>query len=412
MAIVEFDDGLDEDGPTAPLLPPDDRLWRHPSELGFSAFAADPAHRSHADARLWTVAVLAGTIGALLAAGITVAATGPRTSTVAIPAVERQADPVTVAMLTGEPTTRPDLLALAEKLRPAIVGLTGHRDGAIVRASAVMFRSDGFMLTDLHVIAGVTALEAVLADNRRLDARVVGTDAESSLAVLKINGYGYDVAALGSTAGVRIGDPAIVLGSPVLSGGPPTIAVGSVRAMGRSVDTGGGQQVVGMIQTDANVGAGAWGGPVVDLNGVVIGISTARTTPNAAGGAGSQSSGYASPIELVSSAAEQLITSGHVIHAWLGIDGRDLDPSQAKALRLSGGVVVEEVDPSSPASACGLLRGDVIIAIDSRAVSSMGVLMMAVRSHHPGDRVLLRVRRGNAERTLTAVLAAQRLSND
>jgi S1-C subfamily serine protease len=391
---VEFDDELGEEQRQAPLLPAPDRLWRHPSEVALERPVA-PRHQP----RLWTVAVLAGTIGALLATGVEVAVSNPHTKiqTVDVPAVERQADPVTMVTLIGTSIEPLDVVAITQRVRPAVVELQGQNSAGTLtsRGSAVMFRSDGYMLTDAGVVAGAVTLTAVMADTRRVPARVLGTDPASGVALVKIAGSGYPVAALGSTAGVQVGQSAIAIGGAPQS--IPAVVVGTVRAVGRSIDDGQGRQLVGMIETDATPTYGAWGGALVDDNGVVIGI-TAGLQPS------TDPAVLATPIELAYAVASQLMDGGTVAYGWLGIDGRDLPAASAKSLGLVGGALVERVTAAGPADAGGLQPGDIITTIDNRAVSSMASVMLALRTHRPGDRVFLRVRRAGGTRTFTAVL--------
>jgi S1-C subfamily serine protease len=348
------------------------------------------------------VAVLAATIGALLATGAEVATGGTHTKiqTVVVPALERRADPVSVVTLVGMSTAPIDVMAVAQRVRPAVVELEAQNaTGAITgTGSAVMFRSDGYLITDMSVVAGAVGLTAVLADTRRVRARVLGSDPESGVALVKVDGSGYPVADLGSTSGVQVGEPAIAIG-----GTPSAVAamaVGTVRALGRSIDDGDGRQLVGMIQTDAVPASGGRGGALVDDNGVVIGITAGPQQ-----GAPGDGAVLATPIELAYAVASQLIDGGTVTYGWLGIDGRDLPADAAAAQHLLGGALVERVTSSSPAANCDLEPGDIITAINSRPVTSMASFMVALRTQRPSDRVFLHVRRNGQLRTLTAILA-------
>jgi S1-C subfamily serine protease len=290
-----------------------------------------------------------------------------------------------------------DVVAITQKVRPAVVELQAQNAaGAVTRSgSAVMFRSDGYLLTDTGVVAGAVTLTAVLADTRRIAARVLGSDPASGVALVKIDGSGYPVASLGSTAGVQVGQPAIAIG-----GAPraiPAVVVGTVRELGRSIDDGDGRQLVGMIETDAAPSPGAWGGALVDDNGVVIGITAAAHGDADAGV-------LATPIELAYAVASELMAGGPVSYGWLGVDGRDLPTTAAASMGLMGGALIERVTDSGPAAASGLQPGDIITFIDSRPVTSMAAFMVALRTHRPGDRVFLHIRRAGQPRTLMAVL--------
>ena len=395
--FVDADDEHDEDAPGAPLLPPDDRLWRHPSEVGDSRAGRGRV----AVPRVWTIAVLAGTVGALLGTSVSYLATRTQANirTVVVPAVERESDVVTVMAAAGKSKAAPDVVAVSQKIRPAIVHLIGKSGTSAVDGSGVLFRSDGFMLTSADGVAGATALTAVLADGRRFAARVVGVDLESGAAVVKMDGSSYQVAALGSTSALSTGAPVVAVSStPVMAGGP-AVAVGTVVNQARTINIPGGRQRVGMIETDAPLAPGAWGGALLAGNGVVVGIT----------GPGTSTSGshFATPIELAYAVARQLMASGRVLYPWIGIQGDDIVPTMATKLGLSGGALVDDVADASPAAVCGIHPGDVITAVNGRLVSSMGALMVLLRTHVPGDEVLLQVRRGDSEQLMRVRLGTR-----
>jgi S1-C subfamily serine protease len=394
---VESDDEHDEDAPGAPLLPPDDRLWRHPSELSNSRSGGTRL----AVPRIWTIAVLAGTVGVLLGTGVSylAARTQVETRTVVVPAVERESDVVTVMAAGGKSQAAPDVVAVTQRIDPAIVHLTGKSGASTVDGSAVLFRSDGFMLTSADGLAGATTLTAVLADGRRRPARVVGVEPESGTAVVKMEGSGYPVAALGTTSTLTNGTPVVAVSATPLVAGGPAVAVGTVINQARTVNIGGGRQRIGMIETDAPIALSGWGGALLAGNGVVVGIT----------GPGTSASGshFATPIELAGAVARQLMGGGRVAFPWIGIQGDDLDPALASKLGVGGGALVDDVADLSPAAACGIRAGDVITAINGRLVLSMGALMMLLRTHVPGDEVLLQVRRGVDEQLLRVKLGTR-----
>jgi S1-C subfamily serine protease len=341
---------------------------------------------------VWSIALLAGTIGALLGISTTYALSGPRTRVVTVPAIVQQMEPPPAAASSAPAANTPaDLTTASQRARPAIVRLSSGAN----TASGVLFRSDGYILTAARVADGDDALAAVLADGRRVTARVTGIDAGTGIAVLKLDGEGYPVATLGSAVSLEPGQAAVVMGYPGNEAGP-SATTGTVRSVGRTVDDGTGRKLIGMIQTDAPIGAGAWGGALLDARGAVIGIMWASDSqPGLAD---------ATPIDLAYSAANQLISGLQVTHAWLGIGGKDLDPGTAKALGIVGGAVVEQVQTLSPAAVAGLQPGDLITAVDGHPVASMADLMVTLRSYHPGDRVFLDVRRANVDQVISTVL--------
>ncbi|MGI8792591.1 MAG: S1C family serine protease, partial [Acidimicrobiales bacterium] len=232
---MEFDDDDElDDEPAAPLLPPDDRLWRHPSEIsatGPTASAARPFPRSH-EPRTMTVAALSSAISVLLTVGL-VAAIGPlRTERLAetriAPVVDTNTRPVSVVDVSG----------IADQLRPAVVRIEATAGNSTRWGSAILIRSDGVMLTAAHLVAGAKSVRATLADGTKLQAKVVGIDDDIDIAVLDLEGDGYASAVIGSATRLRVGEPAITLGAPGDDGGA-TVTAGIVGGLGRTVEYGG-----------------------------------------------------------------------------------------------------------------------------------------------------------------------------
>src|SRR4051812_28439710 len=256
-----FDDGgLEDDEPVfRPPLPPEDRLWRHPSEVGAEAGLTGgtpvvPAARRHAAPRRWPLALVSGLVGALLATGLTIAAgrlDEPREKVV----VERQGP---ARLVSG--TVQDEVVAVAERIRPAIVQLLVDRTSGQASGSGVIFQSDGHVLTNAHVVSGAKTATVILSDGRNLEGTVVGTDADTDIAVLKVDGGPFPTAPLGSATKLRAGEECIAIGSPLGLAGGPSVSVGVVSALGRSLDTEGDKHLYDMIQTDAAISPGSSGG--------------------------------------------------------------------------------------------------------------------------------------------------------
>jgi S1-C subfamily serine protease len=387
-----FDDELDADEPPyrAPL-PPDDRVWRHPSELARSVAPARPDR-----APAWIVGLISGVTGALLATAVAVVAGGWRDSPTTIErVVERQA--VTLPAAGGGPTT---VAQVAEQVRPAIVELVVDRNQGRSTGSGVIFRDDGHILTNNHVVEGATTVTVISSDGRRTDGRVLGGDPETDIAVVKAAGGPYRPAVLGTATGLREGDGCIAIGSPLGLAGGPSVSVGVVSALGRSLPVEGGRRLYDMIQTDAAISPGSSGGALLDMRGAVIGITTAIAVTEA----GAEGLGFATPIDIARSVADELMTTGRATHVWLGIEGADLDVETMRRLGLTGGAAVMEVAPGSPAAKAGLRAGDVIVAVDGRRVATMAALVVALRRHRVGDAVEIAYVRDGAARTAAARL--------
>jgi S1-C subfamily serine protease len=383
---MEFDDGLDDDPSsyrTPP--PPDDRLWRHPSEMLPKRSAGD---------RTWLVASISGLVGALLASGVVIAAGGLNGRS-AERVIERQDVPVqTVSTPVG-----PSVVDIAQRVRPAITQVLVEGKQGDSSGSGVLFRSDGHLLTNFHVIDGADAVKVVIDSGRELAATVVGSDPENDVAVLKVDGGPFPVAALGSAADLRVGQSAVAIGSPLGLAGGPSVTVGVVSALHRRLDTRTGPPLLDMIQTDAPISPGSSGGALLDANGAVIGLTTAVATTD-----GAQGLGFATPIDVARSSADQLIEGGKVVHVWLGIEGTDVDPETAKNMAIDGGALVGSVVKGSPADKSGLHARDVIVAVDNQSVKTMGALVVALRGRSPGRNVTLDVRRGKDEMRMTVGL--------
>jgi S1-C subfamily serine protease len=386
LALMEFDDGLDDDPSsfrTPP--PPDDRLWRHPSEMLPKRIPGD---------RTWLVASISGLVGALLASGIVIAAGGLNNrGTERV--VERQEVPIRTV---STPATE-SVVDIAQRVRPAITQIRVEGKEGDSSGSGVLFRSDGHLLTNFHVIDGADAVKVVIDNGRELTAKVVGSDPENDVAVLKIDGGPFPVAALGTAADLRVGQGAIAIGSPLGLAGGPSVTAGVVSALHRRLDTRTGPPLLDMIQTDAPISPGSSGGALLDANGAVIGLTTAVAATE-----GAQGLGFATPIDIARSSAEQLIAGGKVVHVWLGIEGTDVDPTTAKDMAIEGGALVGRVVKGSPADKGGLQVRDVIVGVDNQPVKTMGALVVALRGRAPGNTVALDVRRGKEQRRMTVSL--------
>jgi serine protease Do len=393
---MPFDDGLDDDDEPAyrPPLPPDDRLWRHPSEVASAPTVAETGRASRSTLA-WPVALVSGLVGALLATSL-VAVAGGFEDGRTVHVVEREAAPVSPVRDDGQPVSVTDV---AERVRPAIVQILVENAAGRGSGSGVLFRDDGHILTNAHVTQGSKHLTVVLADGRRVDGEVIGRDADTDIAVVKIDGGPYPTAILGTATLLRTGDACIAIGSPLGLAGGPSVSVGVVSALGRSVEAEG-EHLYDMIQTDAAISPGSSGGALLDRLGAVIGVTTAIAVSDA----GAEGVGFATPIDIARSVAGELITTGKATHVWLGVEGADLDQATADELQLVGGAAIKRVVDDSPASVAGFEAGDVVVAVDGSAVKTMAGLVVALRTHKIGDRVTVTYLRDGRQRDVTVTL--------
>jgi S1-C subfamily serine protease len=222
-----------------------------------------------------------------------------------------------------------------------------------------------------------------MGDGRRVTCHLVGTDAATDIGLVKMDTKPQDVATLGSSTQLKVGQLAIAIGSPLALSGGHSVTSGIISAVDRQVPSGNGPPLLDMIATDATIEPGSSGGALVDASGMVVGITTAI----ALGEQGLQTFGFATPIEVAKDVANQLLSTGKVTHAWLGIQGTDIDPATAGVLGVTGGAVVQIVDSHSPAGRAGVATADVITGFDGQTIASMSSLAMDLSRRRPGDRV-------------------------
>jgi len=388
----------DEDEPE-PFRSPDDRerIWLHPSELGslLPPVAENPPaarrrrRRREGRSRSVTVPVLSGMIGAALSLGILALAGGLDHPSARV--VERVTNLPVYDLAAPEGISQ-----LAAAVAPAIVALRATTPSGDRFGSGVVFRSDGHVITNFHLVDGATSIELTCADGKSHAAHPAGTDPESDLAVLAVDDSTMEPAVLGSARALRVGQTAIVIGAPAGPQGSPSVTAGVIAGLGEVVEVAG-HAFYDMISTDAMIGPRASGGPLVDRSGAVVGITT-RTV--------SGDLGHVIPIDHARKVAEKLIADGRVSYPWLGVSGTDLDPWTAKEYGVAAGTLIRRVTPKSPAEQSGIRVQDVVTAIENRPISTMNELMMLVRRHDPGDRVDVTIVRSGVTHSLKVRLDA------
>ncbi len=412
-------DAVDEDEgrPFGAPLPPDDRLWRHPSEVGQAqapapVAAGDVGATALARGRRPLAMAVCGLAGAVLTLGLVAAYANLGPEVVERQVVERvPVTPVSFESYLGEQRSGGGGGAtVAADLGAALVRLevrSGSSSATV--GSGVVFRDDGHVLTNAHLVAGARQITARLHDGREVQATVVGADDSSDIAVLKLAGERFPTAVLGSADELRVGESAMAVGTPFGGDGEPAVTVGSIAALGRRVEARAGA-LHDMIETDAAIDRDASGGALVDRFGVVVGITTTEGTSGGGGGgggaAGAAPLGLAVPIDLARAVADDLVETGHVRRVWLGIEGADVDPERAAALGAARGALVGTVVDDSPAAEAGLARGDVIVAVEDRPIATMSSLVSVLRRHDPGDTVELDYVRQGRPATCEVRLAA------
>ena len=263
--------------------------------------------------------------------------------------------------------------------------------------SGFILSSDGYIVTNNHVIEGADEIVVKLHDGRSFKAKLVGTDPKLDIALLKIPATGLPAAKLGDSDAIRVGDWVIAIGNPF--GLSFTVTAGIISAKGRVIGAGPYDD---FLQTDAAINPGNSGGPLFDTQGRVIGINTAIYTRSG----GNNGIGFAIPINLAKPVIAQLKATGHVVRGYLGVFIRGLDERAAKALGLTKpeGALVERVVKGSAADKAGIQPGDVIVAVDGHPIRHAHDLPKRIALRKPGERVRLRIVRAGRVREVVAVL--------
>jgi len=260
--------------------------------------------------------------------------------------------------------------------------------------SGVIVSPDGYILTNNHVVSDADELKVTLSDKSEFEAEIVGTDPDSEVAVIKIDGKNLPYAKLGDSDSLKVGHWVVAIGNPF--GFDRTVTVGVVSATGRSL---GMQAYEDFIQTDAAINPGNSGGPLVNLRGEVIGINTAIVTRSG----GYQGLGFAIPSNMAKSVMDDLIKEGRVVRGFLGVQPQDIDDELADSLGLKSreGALVTEVVPDTAAEKAGIQNGDVILKFDGKKITDSKCLRNVVAATPVGKKVEIVVSRKGKTITLT-----------
>jgi S1-C subfamily serine protease len=276
-----------------------------------------------------------------------------------------------------------------ETVGPAVAHIGVHgRNGRSGAGSGVVFAPDGYVLTNSHVVKGASRLEATLTDGRRFEASLVGDDAATDLAVLRLSETGLPHAVFGRSATLRVGQMVIAIGNPL--GYQATVTAGIVSALGRTLRSSSGRLIDSVIQTDAPLNPGNSGGPLVDGAGRVVGINTAII-------GGAQGICFAIGIDTAVDVVTHLMRDGRVRRSRLGIVGQTVPIDSRLAARLrrkaASAVLISDIQPGGPGASVGLAKGDILLRLDGEDVSSVDDLhrfLTAERANKPVSAQVLR----------------------
>jgi serine protease Do len=329
------------------------------------------------------------------------------------------------------PTPRPNALGFAPILKPALPAVVSILSSRVVNVpqnplfnnpffqqffggqvpqppqqqreeglgSGVIVTPDGYILTNNHVVAKSTDIKVMLPDKRQFPGKVIGTDPQTDIAVVKINATNLPTLTFGDSSKLQVGDYAFAIGNPFGVG--ETATMGIISATGRnnlSIE-----DYEDFIQTDAAINPGNSGGPLLNVYGQVIGINTAILS---GGSGGNQGIGFAIPINMAKYVMEQILKHGKVVRGYIGIGIQEVTPALAKAFNVppEKGALISSVEPDSPGAKAGLQRGDVIVELDGQPVTGPNTLRLKVATLAPGSVVHLKLLRNGQPKDVTLTL--------
>jgi putative serine protease PepD len=341
---------------------------------------------------------LAALFGALVVGlplgGLAIGGAFDSTDSVALtPAVTTPPTPAAVPIAPARSAT--DVSALYERVSPGVVSVETRAGASAATGSGFVLDRNGYILTNEHVVDSADSVRVRFEEGGPISARVVGADPSSDLALLKIDPSAHQLTpvALGSSRALKVGQPAIAIGSPYQLQG--TLTTGVISALGRSITAPNDFPIDNVVQTDAAINPGNSGGPLLDGSGRVIGVNAQIATNTGA----NDGVGFAIPIDTAKQVLPQLKRGRAIKRPYLGVSTGDADTGT--------GAVVGQVIAGGPAEDAGVRPGDRIVAIGSRTISRSTDVAPAIIARRPGDKVRVRVRRGGSERTLTVKLGTR-----
>jgi putative serine protease PepD len=323
----------------------------------------------------------------------------------------------TTVASSGEPAAACPAMKVANETLPSVVTILTTNGSAGGNGSGEIVRDGGYILTNDHVISGAAdggEVSVLYSDGHHSDARIVGRDPDTDLAVVKADdkATGFPLINFASSSALRVGTPVVALGAPL--GLHSTVTAGIVSALGRyvPVPAGNGQtaHLINAIQTDAAINPGNSGGALVDCRGHLVGVNTAiATVPNEAGqsGGGSVGLGFAIPVDLARPLAAQLIDHGVPNHPTFGLQAYSIDTNASAPGGPRSGLYVSDVEAGGPAAQAGLRVGDVITRIDGAAATSVDQLTVLTLKRDAGDRIEMTYLRDGTSRATKVTLTQQ-----
>ena len=310
------------------------------------------------------------------------------------------------------------VVAIAENVGPSIVGVKvnyisqdffGSLSEADEEGSGIIYKEDGYIITNYHVIESAinnsTAKVIVTFANSddELEAKIIGGDKTTDLAVIKIEKNGLTAAKIGKSSDLKVGELAVAIGNPLGQEFAGSVTVGYVSALNRKITTDG--RTYKLIQTDAAINPGNSGGALVNSAGEVIGINTVKI-----GATEVEGLGFAIPTDDAINIIDELMSKGKIERPYIGIGGIDIDEATAKRNNLSTGIYVAQVYSDSPASKAGLQKGDIIVGVDGQEIKDMEKLNEYKSTKKIGDKIKLKIIRTSKEQEVEVTLASDTTS--
>lgn len=303
---------------------------------------------------------------------------------------------------TSPPATFADEVTAASVAARVIPSTVAIDVSALLQAgsgSGVVYGDNGYIITNHHVVQGADDVSVVFSDGARFPAEIIGSDPVTDIGVLRVERQDLAPITIGSMDSLSIGDRAVAVGNPLGLAGGPTVTSGIVSALDRRLAAVGSEDLFGLVQTDAPIAPGSSGGALVDAAGRLIGITTAIAVSNV----GPEGLGFAVPIDIAAKVANDMIETGEIRHALMGIQGETALADEGGA-EFPVGVLVTEI---SPGSAYELAEGrinDVIVAVDGVEVTTIDALLARLRRLRADDTIPVRILRGDAETTLDVTM--------
>lgn len=311
----------------------------------------------------------------------------------------------------------PNIADTVERVRPAVVSIVartvsrdrfGRQSTGFGSGTGVIFDESGLVLTNNHVIEGGVEITVTQDDGTQVEAEIIGADRLSDLAVLRLPGDGYPSLPLRENGSLRAGDWVIAIGNALALPGGPTVTVGVVSALGRSIESTPGVTLYDLIQTDTSINPGNSGGPLIDLNGNLVGINTAVLRGSS--GVSVEGIGFAVDVETARQVALQLVELGHVRWAWMGVFLADLSPEVAAqvGLPIREGVIIQNTLVDGPSDRAGIHPGDIVVNIDGHDIATVSDLTRLLKQEFKaGQEVEVEVFRVVDGQSSTKVLALE-----